>query len=928
MKKLWCSLFLVLPLIHTWPQQNQQIKGRVIDSQQHYPLKDVAISILSTSESEYTAADGYFIFNQVSSGAMILVLTLSGYVSKRFPIDLPIGKTIDLGVITLNKDMSDDVYINSIPINDGDFVDEDIVQENTSLFLRPSRDAFQRVAAFNWAPMRFKNRGLDNKYHKMLINGIAINKIIDGRPLRGNWSGLHEVIKHPELAIGITPTARDFGGIAGTTQINIRASEQRRGNRITHAMNNTTYQWRSAITYSSGLLQNNWAYTLSTSYSGANTAYFEGTPSRIQSVFIAVEKKLNPRHALNFNGIYASNTRALNSALTDEITALKGHRYNPNWGWQGSGKRHSRQTVVKEPLFMLSHYWSINSKTNLLSTISYQFGHIARSRLGHLGANNPMPTYYKNLPSFYANYHDIQGVFQGNQEPYSTLATTYKEHFTNNSQINWDEIYHNNLVNGRSRIILYADRTDDQSLSFNSNLNAKISERYHFSSTVNYRRLHSDNFSVLTDLLGGDGYLDINPFYKNSQSQTDLHRPNRIIEKGDRFGYHYKLQAQIVELFNQIQFQRSELTAYFANELSYTYYQRTGFYKNGLYPDHSYGKSAPVNFSNYRFKTGASYLFSSSHLTDFNLAYSNQAPTLRNSFAHVRSNNHLISDLNSETTFSIDASYTYKTSKLNFRATVYLTQINHAVELSSFYSQGLDLVYEDENTLNHAFLTQIINGINKRNLGFEMGFEYQISRKITGILAAASAQTFYTNHPQIELHVDQLGTSFNYGTAYLKNYRVAAGPQTAISWGLDYRNPKQWSAGINANYFDHNHVQIAPLRRTDPFVIDPMSANRAPYQNISEEELTQGLKQERLKSLIIVNLKVAKSWKINRKTFGFFSSIHNVLDRIYKVAGQEQNRTANYKQQFSSHSGTAHPFANQYFYGFGRQYQLSFYYHF
>ncbi len=931
MKKLWCSLFLVLPLIHTWPQQSQQLQGRIIDSQQHYPLKEVSISILGGNALEYTDADGYFIFNQVSAGTFILMVTYSGYITKRFPIELPIGKAIDLGVIILDKDIIEDVLTNHIHRSDPEFVDEDYGQENSAVFIRASKDIFQRVAASNWALMRFKSRGLDSKYQKTLINGIVVNKIIDGRPLRSNWNGLHELTRHPEFSRGILPTSHTFGGTTGTQLIRIRASDLRKGTRITNSMTNTIHQGRLSITHASGLLQKDWSYALSASFSRANEVYFEGTHSRIHSLSFAVEKKLNHRHALNFNGTYASNTRALNSALTDEITELMGHRYNPNWGWQAGRQRNSRQTVIQEPFFILSHYWSIRPKTTLSSTVYFQFGKISRSRLGHLGTHNPLPTYYKNLPSYYAHFHDIHGEFQGNKEPYKTLANTYKNHFTNNSQINWDEIYHNNLVNGPSRIILYADQTDDQSYSFNSNLNHRLSQQFQFNSTLGYRRLHSENYSIITDLLGGNGYVDINPFYKNNQLQTDLHHPNKTVYKGDRFGYHYQLQAAVFELYNQVQFQRKKLTAYLANEVSHTNYQRIGFYKNGLYPEHSYGKSAAVNFSNYSFKTGTSFRFSPAHFADFHLAYIKLAPTLKNSFTNARINNHLVSNLRSETIFGIDASYVYQTPNISLTVTAFLSQIHHAVEQSTFYSQDLELAFEEEgsiNVLNNAYVTQILQGINMRSLGFDMGLEYQLSRKIYGIVAAAIAQTFYTNHPHIELHIDQLQTGLNYGTSYLKNYRLAAGPQTAFSLGVDYRNQKQWSAGVNANYFDHSHVQIAPMRRTDQFVIDPTSPNQSPYQDINETDLKRHLKQERLNSLVLVNVKLTKSWKINRKTLGFFSSIHNVLDRITKVAGQEQNRAANYKQQSSDRNSPPHPFANQYIYGFGRQYLLNIYYQF
>ena len=54
----------------------------------------------------------------------------------------------------------------------------------------------------------------------------------------------------------------------------------------------------------------------------------------------------------------------------------------------------------------------------------------------------------------------------------------------------------------------------------------------------------------------------------------------------------------------------------------------------------------------------------------------------------------------------------------------------------------------------------------------------------------------------------------NFGESKLKNYRQPGMPQTAASFGLEYRDPKFWWIGANANYLANSYIDVAPIIRT------------------------------------------------------------------------------------------------------------------
>ena len=210
-----------------------------------------------------------------------------------------------------------------------------------------------------------------------------------------------DATRNQEFTMGSTPSDYTFGGILGTQEINTRASIYRPGSRISFSGTNTNYSWRAMGTYVSGMNKDGWAFVVSPSRRWAQEGYFEGTDYPANSVFASIEKKLSQNHSLNLTAIYAQNSRGKSSPNTKEVNDLKGVKYNSYWGWQDGKKRNSRDRDIEEPIFILSHFWKINDKNRLNTNVSYQFGSIGNSRIDNQDSNNPDPTYYQNLPSFF-----------------------------------------------------------------------------------------------------------------------------------------------------------------------------------------------------------------------------------------------------------------------------------------------------------------------------------------------------------------------------------------------------------------------------------------------------------------------------------------------------------------------------------------------
>ncbi|WP_026703906.1 carboxypeptidase-like regulatory domain-containing protein [Flavobacterium soli] len=936
MKKLVISILFVMQVVFGWSQdKTTSITGKVVDSKTQKPLENVVTTIQNTTSTQMTNAQGIFVFENVVVGNQMLEITSTGYSRQILALEVSEGTTLDLGVIVLEEDITSEQQLSLITITENDLGDDNSGSESTSGLLQATRDVFNQAAAFNFGQARFRIRGLDNEYGKTMINGMPMDKIYDGRPQWGNWGGLNDATRNQEFTNGSAPSDYTFGGILGTQEINTRASIYRPGTRISFSGTNTNYNWRAMATHASGMDKNGWAYVISASRRWAVEGHFEGTDYSANSFFASVEKKISESHSLNLTTIYAQNSRGKNSPNSEEVNDLAGIKYNSYWGWQDGKKRNSRDKDLEEPILILSHYWKINEKTNLNTNVSYQFGKIGNSRFDFNGANNPDPTYYRNLPSYYSTMHDDFGDYIGNTPQNLANAAASRETFLANRQVNWDAIYDANVNNGgESTTILYEDRTDDKLFSANSILASQLSDNIILNAGGTYRKLKSENFQNVLDLLGGQYYNDVDQFFAGDQSQPNLLTPNRQVGEGDRYGYNYIMTADVLDAFTQFKFSYNKVDFYLAQNFSKSVYQREGLYQNGIYPTNSFGKSKSLTFENFGFKGGLTYKITGRHLLDFNAIYMTNAPTMRNTFPNARLNNTVVADIKNENIQSLDASYIIRMPKLKARITGYYSKIQDATDIGFFYSEGVGVVNEAGELLNstgNAFVAEIVTGINRKNIGGELGLEYQLTStlKVTG--AAAYGQYTFDNNPNVKLSVDNVQRVIDYGEASMKDYKQAGTPQQAYSVGLEYRDPKFWWIGANANYLADNYVDISPLLRTSNFYTDPTDPQGLPFYGATEEEGRKLLKQEKFDPITLVNLVGGKSWRIsnkNRNTVGFFASINNVFDVEYKTGGFEQARNANFQQLQQDMQGPARSFGPKYFYGYGRTYFLNFYFNF
>lgn len=770
---------------------------------------------------------------------------------------------------------------NRIPVfsMNADDVDNDLESQDASALLQSSRDVFTSAAGFNLSARRFRPRGLGGENTIVMINGIPVNNLESGFASWSNWGGLNDVTRFMEVRLGITSCRYNFGSVGGYTNIDSKASSFSKGVKFSYALSNRNYTHRVMFTQSTGLNEKGWAFTYALSARYAKNGYYDGTFFNAMSYYFGVDKKINDKHLFSFVGFGAPIVQGRQGFATGEVYELTGNNfYNPNWGYQTSEKdgslqmRNARVSNTHKPTALLSHYFTIDEKSKLTSTIYYSYGRNGLTNLNWNDAKDPRPDYYRYLPSYY--------TFEN--PAYADELTSSWGSLINTQQINWDALYnanYNNIyylanANGsgtsmtglRSKYIVEEQRMDTKDLGFNVIYNKRINNLF-ISAGLNGMMHKGLYFKTVEDLLGGEFWLDVDQFSETGGgfsdpmvSQNDVNTPYKTVNVGDRFGWDYIINVNKVEAFGQLEYSISKFDFYFGFTAGQNVYWRTGNFKNGRFPDNSEGDSEKASFFTSGVKGGVTYKVNGRHAIIINGAFINRPPDSRSIFMSPRTNNNLVADLKNETVLNGDLSYIVRYPKLKARFTGFYTQINNQIWMRSYYHD------EYRNIVNY-----VLNGVNQLMMGVEGGIEATVYGPLVVQVAASHGQYIWNNRPTATITRDNSAEVLATGrTVYMKNYKIGNMPETAGSAGLKWNGKKYWFAGVNFNYWANYYVEPNPDRRTEESL--------AKYVT-DDPQWNQLLEQEKLPNSFTLDVYGGKSFRLKKKYFlNINANINNVLN--------------------------------------------------
>ncbi|QDP85492.1 carboxypeptidase regulatory-like domain-containing protein [Chryseobacterium sp. SNU WT5] len=943
-KKLYLiSLFTLLPATYSFAQTTVYAYLKDADGK---PVEAAEIDLKGSGKDLKADKIGYFQFVDLKSGHYQIIITKPTFETKVMEFDVSEEKRKDLGVITL--------YSNLIGADQGFAIiesngDEEDSQSTTVGLLQSSQDVFSRVAAFDLGAYWFRPRGVDGRTGEIMMNGVSMVKADNGNVDFGNWGGLNEITRYPEISTNHAPSEYAFGGASSVIYKNTNASEYRKGIQATYSLTNRNYRNRASLRYTSGMSRSGWAFTAMGARRWAQEGIQEGTFYDAYGAYLGIEKKLNDAHTITLNAFAAPYRRSTASPSTQEVYDYRRVHYNSYWGWQDGKKRSERVKEGFQPILQIQDFWKINEKSSLRTAVSYQFGKDKSARLDWQNVQNPSPSYYRYLPSYYDSLDPNASV----SVPQGGAATTAQQAYAESlqgwqsgdpmfTQINWDALYRRNRSqpagsyfgeNGKRALYFQVnDVSEDKIWNVGTHYVYNFTDTSKFLLNVSYQNYKSELYREVKDLLGADFVLNKDPFAATNQpGKSGLYNEgetNVVKRVGDKINYNYALSRQEFKINPGLKFQTGKFDVFFSGLAGYSKSSREGLYHHYLYND-SFGKSGDQNFWNFGLKGQVIYKLDGRNFFVYNGAYFSQAPYLEDLFINPRVNASLAPNIKNTVVNANDLSYVVNSPFFKLRLTGFLVDTENDTNVQRFFADGIQLQSAGSDgtvaNVQSAFVTQVMSNVEKRNMGAELGIDVKILPTLSVQGLASYGQYTYRNDPNVYFASDATGNFDNgksyldLGKAYLTNSKQGGTPQQGYSLGFRYNSPKYWWFGANWNYLDDNYLDPSALLRTERFVQNPVTGT--PYAGLTESDLRRVLQPSKLPSAYFFNANVGKSWRLGSYYVLLTASVNNILDNTkYITGGFEQTRRVTFPGYVEENSREFPLFGPKYWYTQGRSY--------
>lgn len=942
------------------------VKGTVVNRNGRQPIENAGLTLMQGAveiASATSGPDGTFFIGNLADGMYTLVITAPEFLENQVQVTVNDGYiknmfNISISAIQRVAELDDDSFAH--------FDMDDSGYNDNPTILFGSNDVFNNIAGYNFSAIRFRARGYSSESQDVYLAGVKMNDAITGYSPYSLWSGLNEAMRSKETVNGNEVSDFGLGGYNGLVNIFGNASNVRKGLRGSVLTNSALYRLRLMATYSTGMMDNGWAFAVSMSARLGGNDWIDGMYYRSFAYYFAADKVFNNTHKLGLVFFATPGQRGAQNASTQEVYDLIGsNMYNSNWGYQNGKVRNSRVRKTNEPVAIIKYDFTPSDKFNSSATVLYRFGKNGYTALDWYDAQDPRPDYYRNLPSYFYDSNTDLNRNNDMKWGWANEVWTHSSDYPELTHINWDRLYNVNRIqfdeNGlrRSKYVQEERHVDQNDLNFVVNFKYRPSDLITLTGGINARINRTEYYKKLADLLGGDYFLNIDNFAERDFAATPYKLQNDLayymnngsaqkLHVGDKYGYDYYAQVREFGCWVNAEFTFGKFSANIGGRIGAESFWREGLVRKGLFPGldengnklkvdditveptyeldgttvtSSLGKSKKSSFLTYAGKLGLNYVIGGTQRVYANVGFFADAPKFNQVFLSPRTRNSVMDDLKTIKTFSSDINWQYSGNGINVRATAYFTTIKDQSKVMSAYDD-----------IQNAFSNFAINGIDQRNMGVELGFKIPTyivpDLSVQGVLAYGKYE--YTSNPTLTQTVDNSANVVfqNVPIPYwkstllpdgsIKQHYVPSTPQIAASLGLSY-NYDYWFIDADVEYFGESYLDMNPLYRTEYAVYGPDNI-------VSAEEIEYMTEQEKFDPAFLVNLSIGKSWMINYKyQLGFSLNVKNILNNTdVKTGGYEQTRLVDNTLSKSRY----YRFDPKYFYMSGTNYMLNLYFRF
>ncbi|MCF6182399.1 TonB-dependent receptor [Lutibacter sp.] len=750
-----------------------KLTGTLVD-ETNQPLPGAAVVLQGTTSGTSSDFDGKFTLEtKVSNGT--IVVSFVGYETKSFTFSgskdfgtislKPSAQALSEIVITATSfaiDRKTPVAVSTIK---ADVIENKLGSQEFPEILKSTPGVYATKEGGGFGDGGLTLRGFNSENVAVLINGVPVNDMENGRVYWSNWAGLSDVTSAMQVQRGLGASKVAVPSIGGTVNILTKTTDVEKGGNVFTALGNDNYL-KTGVTLSTGLLDSGFAVTVAASKTTGD-GYVDGTEFKGMSYFINISKQLSENHKIaitSFGAPQRHGQRQNKSSIATYRNAQSGIKFNPDWGYKNGQVVHVEDNFYHKSQTSLNDYWTISDKSSLSTALYASWGTGGGGgTAGDIGLFN-------------------QYRIGGSDQP-----------------MDLDKIVALNEANGALGAISYlrASRNDHSWYGALSTFKTELNDHLDLIAGIDLRTYTGNHFSEVTDLLGADYAL----------GNANVNNPNAILKVGDKRDYHNDGKVGWAGLFTQLEYNKEDFNAFISAAASNTSYQRIDYF-NYLDSD-PLQKTDKYNFGGYSIKGGANYNFTATQNVFANIGYFEKAPLFNAVFLNY-DNEHINANATNEKIFSAELGYGLRGEKFAANINIYRTQWNDRSFTKAF--QGETFAGSGVNTTYFVNLT----GINALHQGIEFDFTYKPSTKFTatGMLSLGDWK-WDSNVENVQVFDEQQQPVGNPYNLYIKGLRVGGSAQTTAALGFDYELMEKTHFTVDYNYYADLYARYSPDGRND-----------------------------------------------------------------------------------------------------------------
>jgi len=719
--------------------QSGSIAGKISDSDTYEPLPGANVVIKGTSKGTTTDIDGNFKLGELSPGNYALEISFIGYELKEMIATVRSGQTTQLGDIKLGTSsigLREVEIIASVAVEretpvavstiKAEYIENKLGTQEFPEILKGTPGVYATKTGGGFGDGRINVRGFDSQNVAVMINGVPVNDMENGRVYWSNWAGLSDVTGSMQVQRGLGASKVAVPSIGGTINIVSKASDNKQGGSLYSRIGNNGYN-EFGFQVNTGLSEKGWAMTLQGSRK-AGAMYMDGSEFLGYSYYLNIAKQINTKHLLTFSVIGAKQNhgqRENKLKIEDFRNSPNGIRQNNDWGKKGGEVVHVEDNFYHKPQISLNHYWTINETMELSTAVYVSTG------TGGGGGTAGESSLFSVRKGGQYGYIDLDNIVDINEEA---------------------------AANGEGAVsYLRASRNDHKWYGLLSVLNKSFGSNWNITGGLDLRYYRGSHFREITDLLGADYVVD----------NSDINNPNRVIGVGDKFSYNNDGIVGWTGLFGQAEYSLDKLSAFASATISNTSYTREDFY---LYTPENQ-KSDSYSFVGYSIKGGANYNLNDHHNVFANIGYFERAPFMNAVFSS--NTNDANEAAENEKVLGFELGYGIRYGKFNVNINAYSTQWKDKSFTKRLPAQDGGEYYAN------------ILGVNAVHSGIEVELTYEPLPGLT-VRGMGSFGDWQWQNNLTDVNITDGGVVIGTVDLYIKGLKIGDAAQTTAAVGVDY----------------------------------------------------------------------------------------------------------------------------------------------